>query len=85
MSLIFDEGMRPSRAVPRRWIIARLVSHLKRMRQLHAVRHTRRVLEGLPDHILRDIGVPRGEIFSRSLQVHEPRRDDEDCSLWFLP
>lgn len=61
-----------------------LVSHWERLRRKYAIKHTRRTLEELPDSILRDIGISRGEIYHLSKLVHQPMREDDDRSWRFL-
>jgi uncharacterized protein YjiS (DUF1127 family) len=71
MSLTFDHSL----AAPARHIITyvadRFLETLERSRRYLAVRRTRRKLQELPDWILRDIGISRGEIPHVSSRAHE--------------
>ena len=71
MSLTFDQGL----ARHPRHFLARIVDGLmtahERQKRHFAIRRTRRTLQALPDWILRDIGMSRGESDGLSLRVPE--------------
>lgn len=85
MSLTFEQGL----ANPARHFLTRIVDGLvaahERQKRYFAVRRTRRELEELPDWILRDIGISRGEIYGLSMRVHERHDDGRERSWRFLP
>ena len=85
MSLTFDQGL----ARHPRHFLARIVDGLmtahERQKRHFAIRRTRRTLQALPDWILRDIGMSRGEIDGLSVRVHERPHDGADRSWRLVP
>jgi len=80
MALIFESSFRePVKGLGTR-IFTLLASRWKWARRKFAVRRTRRALEELPDWILSDIGISRGEVHYLSTVVNGPGREGEDRS-----
>ena len=84
MTLIFESNLRKPAGSGGTHIAMALASGWKSLRRAIAVRRTRRSLEGLPDWILRDIGISRGEIQHLSTVANDPAREDDDRSWRFL-
>jgi uncharacterized protein YjiS (DUF1127 family) len=83
MSLTFEEGLAGSGRHFLTRIADGLLAAHDRQRRYFAIRRTRRKLHELPDWILRDIGINRGEIDGLSARVHEPYQDGGDRSWRF--
>jgi uncharacterized protein YjiS (DUF1127 family) len=66
--------------IAERWVAALA----KRNRKL-AIRRTRMILDGLPDSILRDIGIARGDIYAIAMETHGESSDGSDRSRWMKP
>jgi len=80
MSVTFEPGLaRPARHFLVR-VVDRLVAAHEQQKRYFAIRRTRRRLGELPDWILRDIGIQRGEIDGLSAWVHSRHRDGGDRS-----
>jgi uncharacterized protein YjiS (DUF1127 family) len=85
MSLTFEQGL----TAPARHLLTHFVERLMaagdRPRRYLAIRRTRRALRELPDWILRDIGLPRGDIDALHERASERLGDGSDRSWQLLP
>lgn len=83
MSLTLEQGLAGSARYILRRIADWVLAARDRQRRYAAIRRTRRELQALPDWVMRDIGICRGDIYELSLRVNDPSRNDAGRS-WRL-
>lgn len=85
MSMTFEQGL----AQPVRQLLTRIAdtvtAALERQRRDLAIRRTRRALHELPDWMLRDIGISRGEIHEIAVTTYDHPGEDPRCAWRIVP